>query len=94
MRHWITSFQLVDDDSEGRCAQPICEVPEGHSFGDLSADQFHYRLGLLYEEKQELQTASEAYRRFLHYWKDADADLPVLADAKQRLAALEAQASA
>jgi adenylate cyclase len=56
--------------------------------------QFHYRLGLLYEEKQELQTASEAYRRFLHYWKDADADLPVLADAKQRLAALEAQASA
>ena len=56
--------------------------------------QFHYRLGLLYEEKQELQTASEAYRRFLHYWKDADADLPVLADAKQRLAALEARASA
>jgi len=56
--------------------------------------QFHYRLGLLYEEKQELQTASEAYRRFLHYWKDADADLPVLADAKQRLATLGARASA
>ena len=56
--------------------------------------QFHYRLGLPYEEKQELQTASEAYRRFLHYWKDADADLPVLADAKQRLATLGARASA
>jgi adenylate cyclase len=55
--------------------------------------QFHYRLGLLYEENQELQIASEAYRRFLHYWKDADADLPVLADAKQRLAALEARAT-
>lgn len=53
--------------------------------------QFHYRLGLLYEEKQEFQAASETYRRFLNYWKDADADLPVLADAKQRLAALEAQ---
>jgi uncharacterized protein HemY len=53
--------------------------------------QFHYRLGLLYEEKQEFQAASEAYRRFLHFWKDADADLPMLGDAKQRLRALEAQ---
>jgi len=53
--------------------------------------QFHYRLGLLYEEKKEFQAASEAYRRFLHYWKDADADLSILADAKERLGALEAQ---
>jgi TolB-like protein/class 3 adenylate cyclase/Tfp pilus assembly protein PilF len=53
--------------------------------------QFHYRLGLLYEEKQEFQAARETYRRFVHFWKDADADLPMLADAKQRLAALEAQ---
>jgi TolB-like protein/cytochrome c-type biogenesis protein CcmH/NrfG len=53
--------------------------------------QFHYRLGLLYEEKQEFQAARETYRRFLNYWKDADADLPALGDAKQRLAALEAQ---
>jgi adenylate cyclase len=55
--------------------------------------QFHYRLGLLYEEKQEFQSASEAYRRFLHFWKDADPDLPVLTDAKERLGALEAQAT-
>jgi tetratricopeptide (TPR) repeat protein len=54
--------------------------------------QFHYRLGLLYEEKKEFHTASEAYRRFLHFWKDADADLPLLADARERLGALEARA--
>jgi tetratricopeptide (TPR) repeat protein len=54
--------------------------------------QFHYRLGLLYEEKQQFQAAGEAYRRFLHYWKDADADLPMLAHAKERLTTLEAQA--
>jgi len=55
--------------------------------------QFHYRLGLLYEGKQEFQAASEAYRRFLDFWKDADPDLPILADAKERLCALEAQAT-
>lgn len=55
--------------------------------------QFHYRLGLLYEEKKEFHVAAEAYRRFLHFWKDADADLPILADAKERLRALETQAS-
>ena len=52
--------------------------------------QFHYRLGLLYEEKQDFRAASEAYRHFLHFWKEADPDIPILADAKQRLAAIEA----
>jgi hypothetical protein len=56
--------------------------------------QFHYRLGLLREEKKDFRAASEAYQRFLHFWKDADADLPILADARQRLAAIEAQATA
>jgi tetratricopeptide (TPR) repeat protein len=55
--------------------------------------QFHYRLGLLYEEQQEFQAAKDAYRRFLNYWKDADADLSILADARSRLGALEAQAT-
>ena len=54
--------------------------------------QFHYHLGLLYEEKQEFQSASEAYGRFLNFWKDADPDIPILVDAKERLRGLEAQA--
>jgi tetratricopeptide (TPR) repeat protein len=53
--------------------------------------QFHYRFGLLYEEKKQFRAACEAYRRFLNYWKDADPDLPILADAKERLSALDAQ---
>jgi len=52
--------------------------------------QFHYRLGLLCEETKEFHAATEAYRSFLHFWKDADADLPILADAKERLRALVA----
>jgi len=55
--------------------------------------QFHYRLGLLCEEKQEFQSAGEAYRCFLRFWKDADPDISILADAKSRLGALEAQAT-
>jgi tetratricopeptide (TPR) repeat protein len=51
--------------------------------------QFHYRLSLLCEEKKDFRAATEAYRRFLHFWKDADPDLPILADAKERLGALE-----
>jgi len=56
--------------------------------------QFHYRLGLLCEQKKDFRAASEAYQRFLHFWKNADADLPILADAKERLGALEAQPTA
>jgi adenylate cyclase len=53
--------------------------------------QFHYRLGLLCEEKKDFHAASEAYRRFLHFWKDADPDIAILVDAKERLGTLEAQ---
>jgi adenylate cyclase len=55
--------------------------------------QFHYRLGLLYQEKKDFRAASEAYQRFLHFWKDADPDIPILADAKERLGALETKAT-
>jgi tetratricopeptide (TPR) repeat protein len=55
--------------------------------------QFHYRLGLLYEEKKDFHAAGEAYRRFLRFWKDADPDIPILVDAKERLDALEARAT-
>jgi hypothetical protein len=54
--------------------------------------QFHYRLGLLCEEKKDFHASGEAYRRFLSFWKDADPDIPMLVDAKKRLANLEGQA--
>ena len=52
--------------------------------------QFHYRLGLLHEGRGETREAAEAYGKFLEYWKDADADLSVLTDARARLNALQA----
>jgi len=50
---------------------------------------YHYRLGQVYEDKGEKAKAAAEYKKFLEYWKDADAKHPELADAKKRLAALK-----
>jgi tetratricopeptide (TPR) repeat protein len=47
-----------------------------------------YRLGVLYEEAGEDKKAIEQFDRFLTIWKDADPDIPELADARARRAAL------
>ncbi len=45
-----------------------------------------HRLGLAYERKGDGERAQAAYRRLLEIWKDADADIPEVIDAKARLA--------
>jgi serine/threonine protein kinase/predicted Zn-dependent protease len=50
---------------------------------------YHYRLGRVYEDKGEKAKAAAEYRKFLEYWKDADATHPELADARKRLLSLQ-----
>ncbi len=45
----------------------------------------HYHLGQAYEHKNDGAKARAAYEQFLVSWKDADADIPAVIDAKARL---------
>ena len=47
--------------------------------------QFHYRLGLLCEEKKDFRAASESTSAFCIFGRMPSPDLTILADAKERL---------
>ncbi len=48
----------------------------------------HFRLARLYDRRGTREQAIVRYRRFLELWKNADPDLPELAETRGRLAAL------
>ena len=51
--------------------------------------RIHYQLAKLYEQKSWAGKAIEHYEKFLDLWKDADPGLPEVADARERLHALQ-----
>ena len=56
-------------------------------FGYVYPKKF-YLLGKVNEALGKKEEAIAAYRQFLEIWKEADADLPELIEAKQRIKAL------
>ncbi|MBN1387064.1 MAG: tetratricopeptide repeat protein [Bacteroidales bacterium] len=48
-----------------------------------------YNMARIYEELGNKEQAEKYYRQFVDIWKNADEDIPILQDAKERLATLE-----
>ena len=76
---------------KGKLDEAIAEYERLIAFQPYSRDRrlihpkYRYRLAQLYEEKGRLRKASEQYKKLLEIWKEADQDLPELADAKSKL---------
>ena len=65
----------------------------GKAFNILDWAMARYRLGRLSEARGKPAEAREHYRAFLDHWQGADADIPALADARERLRRLSAGAA-
>ena len=67
----------------------LTTIDPGNQIRYLIHPLYHYRLGRVYEEKGDKAKAASEYKKFLEYWKDADATHPELSDARKRLGSLQ-----
>jgi tetratricopeptide (TPR) repeat protein len=81
-------FESGDLEKARKQYEAIIGLSAGRMYsGDIYARSFHM-LGKIYEQQGKKGKARENYRKFLDLWKDADAGLPEVEDARKRLAAL------
>jgi len=76
----------------GEFDKAVAEVGKAQGFygwwHSFTYSKGFYLLGKIYEKKDDKKLAIENYNKFLDLWKDADADLPELIEAKARVARL------
>ena len=64
-------------------------VPSEMRYLNFRLTRSYHLLGHAYERAGDTALAVEAYRRVLTMWRDADRELPELAEVRMRLAQLE-----
>ncbi|UCC43052.1 MAG: hypothetical protein JSU65_07820, partial [Candidatus Zixiibacteriota bacterium] len=93
-RYWLARAYLADGNLN-RAGEAFEAI-----WGDYSTDRYyhgmwfvrvHYYLGLTYEASNWPDRAIEQYEAFLSRWGNADAALPEITDARERLARLRAE---
>jgi serine/threonine protein kinase/Flp pilus assembly protein TadD len=67
----------------------LARYDDVRSLTPIESVKAHYRLGVAYEGSGWTDKAIEQYETFLDIWEDADPDIPVLQDARRRLARLK-----
>jgi tetratricopeptide (TPR) repeat protein len=68
----------------------LSRYDEGRALSTIRAVTAYYLLGMAYEASGWNEKAIEQYETFLDIWKDADAGIPAVGDARARLAGLKA----
>ena len=86
---WLGYLSVPDLDQAVAEYRRLTAVDPNTQVRYLIHPLYHYRLGRVYEEKGEKSDAASEYKKFLEYWKDADASHPELGDARKRLEALD-----
>ena len=88
--YYLAKSQMEHGDYE-EALEIIQELQEGRHYGGARPIFYapsYYLLGQTFEQKGDTKSAIESYEKFLVLWSEADPDLPILRDAKARLAKL------
>ncbi|MFH1313959.1 MAG: protein kinase [Candidatus Eisenbacteria bacterium] len=73
-------------------SQALLRYDESRALVPIQAVKTHYILGLAYEKSGWKSKAIEQYETFLDIWKDADPGIPIIEEARQRVARLKSGA--
>jgi tetratricopeptide (TPR) repeat protein len=90
--YYLAKSQMEHGDYD-LAIEMIQELQEGRHYGGARPIFYapsYYLLAQTFEHKGDTKAAVESYERFLALWNQADTDLPILRDAKARLAELTA----
>jgi eukaryotic-like serine/threonine-protein kinase len=87
---YLESGKLAEAVAE--CEKLVSRYDEERATLAVWAVKAYYLLGLAYEKSGWNEKAIQKYEEFLDIWKNADAGIPEVADARQRLARLKGRA--